>query len=516
MLEARNISVTLEKDLRTVITGLSFTLNRGDRCAVIGEEGNGKSTLLKLLHDEALISGYASYTGTIMKSGIRTAYLPQELSEYQKRLSINEFSKEYLLTPENQIDIRNRSRITAELGLPVDILESERIIGSLSGGEKVKLLLLLLRLSDPDVMLLDEPSNDIDIETLEILESFILSAEAPVIYISHDEKLLTNTANMIIHIEQLRDKSLPRSNVEHTDYRSYIEKRARAMANQSRIAGEEREAFAKKEERWRKIYDSVDYAQKTVSRQAPGAGRLLKKKMHTVKAMGRRLEKEKEELTDFPESEEAIIPDFINNTSFPAGKTVLNLYLPVLRTADGGKILAENIRLDLSGPRHIVITGKNGCGKTTLLRLIADQLKSRKDIKAAYMPQNYEEELDLSLTPVEILAPSGKKDDITRARSFLGAMKFTRDEMLRHSRDLSGGQKAKLYITGFLLGDYNVLILDEPTRNLSPLSGPEIRRLIKEYKGAVIAVSHDRMFIDEVGDSVFRLDADGLSEISSY
>ena len=128
------------------------------------------------------------------------------------------------------------------------------------------------------------------------------------------------------------------------------------------------------------------------------------------------------------------------------------------------------------------------------------------------MPQNYEDLLELSLTPVEYLAPSGDKDETTRIRTYLGAMKYTADEMSHPIRDLSGGQKAKVLLLKMSVSGADVLILDEPTRNFSPLSGPVIRQMLRAFPGAIISVSHDRKYIDEVCDKIYRLTEDGLRE----
>ena len=158
------------------------------------------------------------------------------------------------------------------------------------------------------------------------------------------------------------------------------------------------------------------------------------------------------------------------------------------------------------------LLGKNGAGKTTLLRKIAEELLPRTDIKAAYMPQNYEEGFDLSQNPIELLAKGGTKEERTKIRTYLGSIKFTADEMSHPAAELSGGQKAKLFFAKMALGDYNVLILDEPTRNLSPLSNPQVREVLESFGGVIISVSHDRKYIAEVCDEIFRLDENGLKK----
>ncbi|NLC40706.1 MAG: ABC-F family ATP-binding cassette domain-containing protein, partial [Clostridiaceae bacterium] len=158
------------------------------------------------------------------------------------------------------------------------------------------------------------------------------------------------------------------------------------------------------------------------------------------------------------------------------------------------------------------ITGPNGCGKSTMLLAILDQLKKRTDIKVYYMPQDYSAIDFPPGTAIDFLSPSGKKEDAQAAADLLGSMHFTRDEMLRHPNELSGGQKTKLLYVKLRLEQPNVLILDEPTRHLSPLSGPSSRQALRAFGGAIISVSHDRLYLKEVCDRVLRLTPNGLVE----
>ena len=336
MLQIKNLTVTHLKDLRTMIRDFSFTLRPDDKAVVIGEEGNGKSTLLKLIADENLIRGYAEYSGEILRGGLKFGYLAQELDEEQKTASVYEYCSETPGFPEHSP--RELAEIASQLGLPPEVFYSDQSVGSLSGGEKVKLRLAQILMDRPDVLLLDEPSNDLDIETLEWLEHFINSCGLPVLYISHDETLIENTANAVIHIEQVRRKSLPRYTVARMPYREYVEERLSRFSHQEQVAGEEEREYRKQQEKFRQIQSRVEHEQNTISRQDPHGGRMLKKKMKAVKSQEKRFEKEYEERTQMPDTEEAILVKFPENITVPNGKKVLEFALDTLTAED--RILA--------------------------------------------------------------------------------------------------------------------------------------------------------------------------------
>ncbi len=507
MYQVKDLTVTHKKDLTALIEGLSFTLAPGDRAAVIGEEGNGKSTLLRLLYDPASVEPYAEWTGEIVDQGLRKGYLAQELSPDELALPVWEFCQN--APAFDPADPGAQDRAARQVGLDAALFWDDRPMSTLSGGERVKLRLALLLLDEPDVLLLDEPSNDLDLATLKWLERFLLGCKVPVLYISHDEPLLERTANLIIHLERLRRRTAPRCTVARMGYAQYVEQRSAGFAHQEQVARKERAEYAEKMEKYRQIRDAVDHQLNTVSRQNPGKGRLLKKKMHTVLSMGRRFEREKEDMTALPEWEEAILTAFdADKAALPAGKTVLRLELPELRAGD--RLLARDVRLWVDGPEHIGIVGANGAGKSTLLKLAADELLPRTDIRAAYMPQNYNDLLLGDKTPVELLAPSGHRDDVTRARTLLGSMKYKAEEMEHPAAALSGGQRAKLLFLSMVLNGANVLVLDEPTRNFSPLSAPVIRSVLAQFPGAIVSVSHDRLYLEQVCTRVLELTPHGL------
>ena len=515
MLQVKDLTITHRKDLRIILDKFNMVLNAGDKAVIIGEEGNGKSTLLKWIYQSELVDAYAECEGTKSFGGEILGYLPQELPEIDKSKTLYEFfAKSQRFFDKNPKEL---SEMASRFQVPMDFFYSEQMMGSLSGGEKVKAQLMRILLDEPTVLLLDEPSNDIDISTLELLEKLILDWKQIVLFISHDETLIENTANVIVHIEQIMRKTQSRYTIVKDNYRNYLRRREDAFQTQERHALNDRREKKLRDEKYKRILQSVNHAQKTINGAGKDLGdkmqaaRNLKDKMHTVKSMGKRFEKADEDMTDMPQREEAIFFKLESKDSeMPFGKTVLDYDLKELKTSDESRILAKNIHLNVRGPEKVCIVGTNGAGKTTLLKLIAEELLSRRDLKAQYMPQNYEELLDLDITPVEFLDDTGDKEIRTRIRTYLGSLKYTADEMDHSIRELSGGQKAKVLLLKMSLSDANVLILDEPTRNFSPLSGPVIRKMIASFPGAVISVSHDRKYIEEVCTKIYTLTDEGL------
>ncbi|MBR5409328.1 MAG: ABC-F family ATP-binding cassette domain-containing protein [Clostridia bacterium] len=499
MLELQNVTLRLKKNDRVLIDDFSFTLQSRDKAVIIGEEGDGKSTLLKWIADPDAVGGYCECAGSAVKKGV-CVYLPQFTPRDVAEKTVAEVFEGTKIYP--------HTKLLRGLGIAPEKLADSQRFGSLSGGEQVKLRLIRLLMDEPDILLLDEPTNDLDIETLVWLERFLQQDSRPVLYVSHDETLIERTANVIIHLEQLQGKTKSRVSVIRGPYRDYLADRESRFAHQAQVARKQREDHARQMEKFRRIRDSVDRAQETISRADPAGGRLLKKKMHAVQSMGRRFEREQANFTEFPESEDAILASFDEAVTLPAGKTVLEL--PDTRLEIGGRLLAENVRLTVRGGEHIGITGRNGAGKSTLLRLIREKLNDRKDLNVGYMPQNYAELLDPDRSPVDFLAPDGKKEAVTRARTYLGSMRFTRPEMTGKIGELSGGQQAKILLLGMVLSGVNVLLLDEPTRNFSPLSGPVVRAALAGFGGTIICVSHDRKFLREVCGGILELTEAGL------
>lgn len=498
MFEVNNLDIKVED--RYLVKDLSFVLNKGDKLAIIGEEGNGKSTLLKSLLG---ICDYANIEGNINFKGNRVGYLEQTISKenLQKQVSdflfVNEF--DYYEKVNDFYKYLNKIYLDdAVLNQPVS---------TLSGGEKVKISILKLLLDNPDILFLDELTNDLDIEALEWLEKFINTTDKPIIYVSHDEVLLSNTANMILHLEQIRKKTCARYTLLKVDYNSYVESRLRGIDKQTKIAKKEKRDFKKHQEKLNQVMQKVEYQQNTISRSDPHGAQLLKKKMHSLKSQEKKLDNT--ELTEIPDVEEAI-NFFFEDVEVPKTKIIINLALKELKVQD--KVLAKNINLDIVGNTHLCIIGKNGVGKSTLIKLIYNGLKDREDLNVGYMPQTYDDILNNYENVLDFICPNADKESLTRARMYLGNMKFTSEEMTGKISNLSNGTKAKLFLMKLVLDKCNVLILDEPTRNVSPLSNPIIRKVLREFKGTIISVSHDRKYLAEVVNELYTLTPTGLKK----
>ena len=503
MLQAKNVNLYLNKDSRLLIENFSFSLVEGDKAVIIGEEGNGKSTLLKYLYDEEMVSDYVNATGTVIKKGI-FGYLPQFMSEEEQSLTICEYFED--------VDIYENYDLVDSLGLDFDFLASKQIIRTLSGGEKIKVQLLKVLCERPDVLFLDEPSNDLDIETLMFLESFIKGCKIPLLYISHDEVLISNTANVIIHIEQLIRKTKCHVTISRLSYDEYLKYRNLEFDKQTQVALKERSEYKKKKERLQQLYEKARHNTSWKNPDGiPSTDGGAKRSMQAIVSKGKRFEREKESFTDIPDREEGLFTRFDTEIYIPPQKRILDFSLPELKV--DGKVLSKNIDLSVVGNQHICIIGKNGAGKSTLLKAIWNELKDRNDIIVSYMPQDYREIIDYSLTPTEFLQTNYDKEKYTLALTYMGTMKFTRDEMQHTIGELSGGQRAKIIFLNMVLQKANVLILDEPTRNFSPLSAPVIRQALMDFRGTIISISHDRKYLDEVADIIYELSEEGLKKI---
>ncbi|MDD4035980.1 MAG: ATP-binding cassette domain-containing protein [Bacilli bacterium] len=499
MIEFKDVSITILKNGRPLLKNFNFVLGPGDKFAIIGEEGNGKSTFIKAIYNIENVKPYCQIIGEIDTKYFKIGYLEQQLSDKWNEALVSE----YLLksSPEEEIDYDKYNelayimKVLSNLGIKKDILDNEQKVSTLSGGEKVKLQLAKIIVSEPDVLLLDEPTNDLDIETLEWLEDFMIKAEQPIIFVSHDETLLESVANGIIHLEQIKRKKDARHVIERCSYAEYVTNRINQINKQAQISSKEFSEYKQKVSVLKELKEEVRQAN-------PGRPN----RMNAIMAQERKISKK--ELTKKMDVEEVVNIKLEEGISLPNGKVVIDYQLDNL--AINNNSLATNIKLYVTGADHIGIIGRNGIGKTTLLRKIFEELKEREDLEVGYMPQNYDESVNLNQKAIDFLINDGSDNEKTKITTFMGSMKFTYEEMNSRIKNLSGGQKAKLFLLKMILDKCNVMLLDEPTRNLSPLTNPAIRNLLSNYEGAIISVSHDRKYLEEVCNKIYELKPSGL------
>lgn len=509
MLTIKNLTIIQNKNQRELLKDCTFTVLPKEKIGIIGEEGNGKSTLLKIIYNSESVKDYCTYTGAIQHDHLIFGMLPQFLDKKWTDTLIWDFL--FKKEPEMEPDYQNITELYPLLTVYSFQEEDlhQKKCSKLSGGEQVKIQLIKLQMQHPDIYLLDEPTNDLDLETLILLENFIQEEEKTVLFISHDETLLRNVSTGILHLEQTHRKTKSRWTFENIPYDEYIDKRDHLKSRQNQISAKQHAQFKAKMDRYNRLYQKVDHALNTVSRQDPATGKLLKKKMKSIKSLEKRMEHEQKNLTERFEGEEEI-NFFFSDCKIPASKKVLDFSLESLSINQ--KLLSRNLHLQLFGSQKAAIIGKNGCGKSTLLKEILRQNQDRYDI--GYMPQNYEELMDPEISVLDFLCLNQNKDHITRVQTLLGSLKFTSDEMLQKCRECSQGQKAKLYLSKLMLENKTFLILDEPTRNLSPLSVPVLRKALINFQGAILCVSHDRSFLEEVIEKIYVLDTEGLHELT--
>ena len=503
MIQIHKLTITHNKDLRNLVSDLTMVIREGEKVAIIGEEGNGKSTLLQTLMGKQPLD--FTISGLIHSDFGPYSYIPQSLPADLKTLSLHD----YFFSSQDNLDYSRIYRFAEELQFDSDRFASQQLIGSLSGGEALKVQ-LIHELSKPfEVLFLDEPSNDLDLDTVLWLKKQIQRIKETVIFISHDEDFLSQTADTIIHLRLVKHRKEAETLVEHLDYDRYSEQRKAHFARQSQQAANDQRAYDKTMEKHRRVKQNVENALRNTKNDV--AGRLLAKKMKTVLSQEKRFEKEAQSMTQKPLEEEQIQLFFSDIESLATSKVLVRLENETLSI--GKRILAQGLQLTVRGQDKIGIIGPNGVGKSTLLAKLQQLLSDKREISLGFMPQDYQETLNLDLSPVEFLSQTGHKEELQKIQSHLASLNFSYPEMHHQIRSLSGGQQGKLLLLNLVLRKPNFLLLDEPTRNFSPTSQPEIRKLFANYPGGLVTVSHDRRFLKEVCTNIYRLTEHGLEVV---
>ncbi len=526
--------------LTTLFKNVTFSINSGDRAGLVGPNGCGKTTLLRIIAgQEQTDSGHIA-----RDAGLRIGYLPQgfvldgqtAVAEVIGRASGDAAILEAeLLTLAHGLsrqpdDARLQSRYDALLqristadtgraasilaGLGLDAVPGDLPVKRLSGGQKTRLNLALVLLQDPQILLLDEPTNHLDIAMLEWLEDWLAGFAGGALIVSHDRTFLDRAVTRILAMDPLLQevREYPGS---YTDYKEQVdlerEKQWTAYRDQQQEIRRVKQDIAR-------VKAQAEHTERQASSVRIGGDKMklkgykdyqqsiAKKVAKKSKARERKLERylDSEDRVQRPTSSRNIKLDF---AAMPhLGRSVLRL--KELRVGyDEARPLLCDLSLDVRPGARIVLTGPNGSGKTTLLRTIAGRLpalagevEQGPSVQLGFMTQE-QTGIDPALTPLQMIRPAFAND--TAARTFLSYFLFTGDEPLRTNSSLSYGQRARLSLAQMVVAGCNVLLLDEPINHLDIPSREQFERALSGFEGTVLAVVHDRYFIERFASEVW-------------
>lgn len=500
----------------TLLDNINFHISENDKIGLVGKNGAGKSTILKL------ICGLQSPTAgkVAVPSGIRIGYLPQimehhkgksvidetmtafadmhakedELEKITKELAEREDyeSKEYqnLIIRLNEINdslsyAQSESpRVQAErtlIGLGFKYEELDRPTETFSQGWNMRIELAKILLSKPDVLLLDEPTNHLDIESIEWLESYLKDYKGSLVLISHDRKFLDNITNRTVEIMlgHIHDYKVP--------YSKYMELRKERIAQQK----------AAYENQQRMIEKSEEFIEKF---------RYKPTKSNQVQSRIKQLEKLERIEVDEEDSSALVV-------KFPPAPRSGDIAFKAtdLTVGYGSKVVFSGANIEVRRGEKVALVGRNGEGKTTLMRVIMKELepisgeaKTGHNVNIGYYAQNQEDILDKQDTVFETLDRIAVGDIRTKLRDILAAFLFKGEDIDKKVAVLSGGERARLAMAKLMLKPYNLLALDEPTNHMDIRSKDILKQALKSYDGTLIIVSHDRDFLDGLVDKLYE------------
>jgi len=502
ILRAEEITFGFSAD--PLLNELSFQIQEGDKIALIGPNGTGKTTLLKILTGEL-----KSYEGRIItKKGIKIGYQEQfRISdpsvslwkELEKEFSdvIKKISHDYDIDHE-QLAFEKKIRSILK-GMGFSEPDWERSLGSFSGGELTRISLARLFLRDYDLLILDEPTNHLDIASVFWLESFLKSYRGTLLMVTHDRELLGGVVNQIFEINSFKIWNFRMA------YEDYLLQRERMIESKTKEKKkletelEKQKKLVKQFETWGhmgnpKAISLMHSREKMVAR--------VEGKLEEIEIM----EKNQTHLGDIPK------PDRSNYVVFECNS---------LEKSFSKKQLFENVRFKIFRSEKIVLLGRNGIGKSTLLKMMTRELtpdrgmfKFGDKVKSAYLSQDLSK-LDPQNTIFDELNTLMPMKYDYEIRAYAGRFGFIGDDTDKKISVLSGGEKLKLSLAKLLLKKPNFLILDEPTNHLDIMSIERLQEILGEYEGAIIMVTHDRRLLNYCSDRILVLKKNGIKEIGS-
>ncbi|MBR6034803.1 MAG: ABC-F family ATP-binding cassette domain-containing protein [Paludibacteraceae bacterium] len=480
--------VTMEFSSRPVLDDITFLINRKERIALVGKNGAGKTTLLRLIAGE-----YQPTSGRIAREADMTiGYLPQVMLFHDDRTLRDE-----VMT----VPYEDEARFIAEMdrtiiGLGFERKDFDRPCSEFSGGWRMRIELAKILLRHPDLLLLDEPTNHLDIESIQWLEDFLKTSPAAVLMVSHDRAFIDNVCPRTIEI------TLGRIYDYNVNYSRFVELRKERHEQQVRAYLNQQKMIADTEEFIERFRYKATKAVQVQSRI---------KQLEKLE----RLEVDLEDTSrlnlrfppaprsgDFPLIVEDLRKDF--PTTNDQGLTTKNVFHDVTFTIRRGE--------------KVAFVGKNGEGKSTLVKCIMGQLdymgtlKIGHNVKIGYFAQNQAALLDENLTVFETIDYVAVGDIRTKIRDILGAFMFGGEASDKRVKVLSGGERSRLAMIRLLLEPCNFLILDEPTNHLDMQSKDVLKAALKDFNGTLICVSHDRDFLDGLVSKVFEFGGGRVKE----
>lgn len=476
--------ISMEFSSKPVLDDITFLINRKERIALVGKNGAGKSTLLRLIAGE-----YEPTSGRISKeSNMTIGYLPQVMLHVDGKTLREEVLSIYAGSDESE-----QARFVAEMdrtiiGLGFERRDFDRPCGEFSGGWRMRIELAKILLQHPDLLLLDEPTNHLDIESIQWLEDFLKSSPSAVLLVSHDRAFLDNVCNRTIEI------TLGRIYDYDVNYSRFVELRkerheqqVRAYQNQQKMI-QDTEAFI---ERFR--YKATKAVQ--------------------VQSRIKQLDKLERLEVDLEDTSRLNLrfPPAPRSGDFP-------IIIEDVRKDFGAHNVFHDVTFTIRRGEKVAFVGKNGEGKSTLVKCIMGQLdylgslKVGHNVKIGYFAQNQAALLDENKTVFETIDYVAVGDIRTKIRDILGAFMFGGEASDKKVKVLSGGERSRLAMIRLLLEPCNLLILDEPTNHLDMQSKDVLKAALQDFGGTVICVSHDRDFLNGLVDKVYEFGGGHVKE----